>query len=147
MRKRALMAHAGQIIEGQGGFRLTLIETAAETGGERLVMEAGYSGEGPLPPMHHHPSQTERFEVLEGAMLTVIDDAERRYESGEAFEVPPGTPHQMAADGGPARMRWTVTPALRTAEFFEELHAAMLREDWEALGALVAEHAPEVQFG
>ena len=78
------MAHARQVIEGRDGFRLTLIET----GGERLVMEASYSGKGPLPPMHHHPSQTERFEVLESAMLTVIGDAERRYATGESFEVP-----------------------------------------------------------
>jgi quercetin dioxygenase-like cupin family protein len=141
------MAHAGQTIEGRDGFSLTLIETAAETGGERLVMEAGYSGEGPLPPVHHHPSQTERFEVLEGAMLTVIGETERRYVAGESFEVPPGTPHQMAADGGPARMRWTVTPALRTAEFFERLHDAMLGEDWDALGPLIEEHQAEVRFG
>ena len=109
-------------------------------------MEASYSGAGPLPPVHHHPSQTERFDVLEGAMATVVGDAERRYEAGETFEVPPGTPHQMAADGGPARMRWTVTPALRTAEFFERLHGAMVREDWDALGAILEDHQAEVRF-
>ena len=136
------MAHAGQVIEGRDGFRLTLLET----GEERLVMEASYSGEGPLPPLHHHPSQTERFEVLDGAMLTVIGDGERRYEAGESFEVPPGTPHQMAAVDGPARMRWTVTPALRTAEFFERLHDAMVREDGPALGALIEEFRAEVRF-
>ena len=137
------MAHAGQVIEGRDGFRLTLIEISEE----ELVMEASYSGEGPLPPLHHHPSQTERFEVLDGAMLTVIGDDERRYDAGESFEVPPGTPHQMAAVDGPARMRWTVTPALRTAEFFERLHDAMVREDGPALGALIEEFQAEVRFG
>ncbi len=122
------MAHAGQVI-GQGGFRLRLIKTAAETHGELLEMEASYAGDGPLPPEHLHPSQLERFEVLEGAMRTMIAGVERRYEAGEAFEVPAGTPHQMAGDG-PARVHWRVTPALRTAEFFEQLHGGTAGADF-----------------
>ena len=90
---------------------------------ERLEMEASYSGEAGMPPMHLHPGQTERFEVLEGRMETVIGGEERVYEPGAVFEVPPGTAHQMAADG-PTRMRWEVTPALRTAEFFERMYTA-----------------------
>jgi quercetin dioxygenase-like cupin family protein len=90
---------------------------------ERLEMEARYSGEGAMPPMHLHPRQTERFEVLEGRMETLIDGDERAYEHGDVFEVPAGTAHQMRADG-PARMRWEVTPALRTAEFFERMYTA-----------------------
>jgi mannose-6-phosphate isomerase-like protein (cupin superfamily) len=115
------MANAGQVLEGRGGFRLRLIRTAAETDGELLEMEASYGGRAGMPPEHLHPNQTERFEVLEGAMRTIVDGIERRYEAGESFEVPAGTPHQMAADG-PARMRWEVRPALRTAEFFERLY-------------------------
>jgi mannose-6-phosphate isomerase-like protein (cupin superfamily) len=114
------MAHAGQVIEGHDGFRLELVRTGAETGGELLEMEASYSGNAAMPPAHLHPRQTERFEVLEGAMRAVIGSEERRYERGERFEVPAGTPHQMAADG-PTRLRWEVRPALRTAEFFERL--------------------------
>ena len=132
------MPHAGQVIEGYGGFRLRLIQTAAETDGALLEMEASYSGEGGMPPAHLHPSQLERFEVLEGAMQTIVDGVERRYETGERFEVPAGTVHQMAADG-PTRMRWEVTPALRTAEFFERLFSGK-GED------LRAEFAAEVVF-
>jgi quercetin dioxygenase-like cupin family protein len=86
-----------------------------------LEMEATYNGEGGMPPMHLHPSQAERFEVVEGSMSTKIGNEERVYEVGEVFEVPAGTPHQMAAQG-PTRMRWEVRPALRTAEFFERLY-------------------------
>ena len=88
---------------------------------EVLEMEASYSGEAGMPPMHLHPSQAERFEVIEGAMRANIEDEERVYEAGEVFEVPAGTPHQMAAEG-PTRTRWQVRPALRTAEFFERLY-------------------------
>jgi quercetin dioxygenase-like cupin family protein len=106
-------------MSGPGGMVLRL----AAISPERLEMEARYSGEGGMPPMHLHPSQSERFEVLEGRMETVIGDDSRTYESGAVFEVPAGTPHQMRADG-PTRMRWEVTPALRTAEFFERMCTA-----------------------
>ena len=118
------MAHAGQEFEGPGGFRLRLIRTAAETNGELLEMEATYGGGGQLPPAHLHPSQVERFEVLEGAVRTVIDGEERRHETGDSFEVGAGVAHQMTGDG-PARVNWQDRPALRTAEFFERLYAAI----------------------
>jgi quercetin dioxygenase-like cupin family protein len=116
------MAHAAQEIEGHDGFRLLLVRTAAETDGALLEMEATYGGTGPMPPEHLHPRQAERFQVLEGAMRTIVGGVERRYGPGEAFEVPAGTPHQMAAEG-PTRVRWQVRPALGTAEFFERLHS------------------------
>src|SRR3954447_21519028 len=113
------MAEAGQELSGPDGMVLRLVSISPE----RLEMEARYSGEGAMPPMHLHPSQTESFEVLEGAMVTVIDGASRTYETGSTFEVPAATPHQMRAEG-PTRMRWVVTPALRTAEFFERMYTA-----------------------
>ena len=45
-------------------FRLRLVRTAAETGGEVLEMKATYRGADWLPPEHLHPQQAERFEVL-----------------------------------------------------------------------------------
>lgn len=121
------MAHAGQEIEGQDGFRLLLVRTGTETDGELLEMEASYPRVGDLPPEHLHPNQAEHFEVLEGAVRTIVDGVERRYEAGESFDVPPGTPHQMAGDGE-ARVRWEVRPAQRTAEFFERLHSGAAAE-------------------
>ncbi|HEY6771797.1 MAG TPA: cupin domain-containing protein [Solirubrobacterales bacterium] len=111
------MAEPGQEIEGFGGMRLRFVTVEPQD----LVMEATYSGEAGMPPEHLHPKQAERFEVLEGAMRAKIGNEERVYGAGEVFEVPAGTPHQMAAQG-PTRMRWEVRPALRTAEFFERLY-------------------------
>jgi mannose-6-phosphate isomerase-like protein (cupin superfamily) len=113
------LPEAGQEIEGFGGFRLRLVQVDPE----RLEMEASYTGEAPMPPEHLHPNQTERFEVLEGSMRTIIDGEECTYRVGEPFEVPAGTPHQMAAEE-PTRMKWEVRPALRTAEFFERLYGS-----------------------
>jgi quercetin dioxygenase-like cupin family protein len=115
------MAHAGQVFEPYEGFSLRLVQTAADTNGELLEMEATYPANSVLPPSHFHPQQAERFTVIEGRMRTVVDGIERVYEAGETFDVPAGAPHQMAAEL-PSRVRWEVRPALRTAEFFEGLY-------------------------
>jgi hypothetical protein len=111
------VAEAGQKIEGFGGMSLRFDRVEPDV----LEMEASYTGEAGMPPEHLHPKQAERFEVLEGSMRTRIGNEESVYEAGEVFEVPAGTPHQMAAQG-PTRTRWEVRPALRTAEFFERLY-------------------------
>jgi quercetin dioxygenase-like cupin family protein len=115
------MAQPGEEIRGGGGFRLRFTRTAADTNGELLEMEATYGGTGELPPEHLHPAQVEHFEVLEGAVRTIIRGDEHVYRQGDTFEVPAGTPHQLTSDE-PARMRWEVQPALRTEQFFEELY-------------------------
>jgi quercetin dioxygenase-like cupin family protein len=132
---------AGDEIEGFGGHRLRLIRVEPE----QLVMEATYSGEAPMPPAHLHPSQAERFEVLEGSIRTKIGDEERVYEPGEAFEVPAGTPHQMGAEQ-PSRMRWEVRPALRTAEFFERLYGDGPGSAREMGEAFLAEFSDEFRL-
>jgi quercetin dioxygenase-like cupin family protein len=121
------MARAGQVIHGHDGLELRL-ETVEP---DLLVMISTSSGTGGFPPMHLHPSQDERFTVEEGAVNAIVDGEERRYEQGESFDVPAGTPHTMASDGG-ARFRWEVRPALRTAEFFERLHGGAAAEDPKA---------------
>jgi quercetin dioxygenase-like cupin family protein len=113
----AELPEPGQEIEGFGGMRLRFVRVDTDV----LEMEASYPGDGPMPPSHLHPSQAERFEVLEGTMRAKIGNEKRVYEAGQAFEVPAGTAHQMAAEG-PTRTRWEVKPALRTAEFFERLY-------------------------
>jgi quercetin dioxygenase-like cupin family protein len=140
------MARAGQEIHGQDGFRLRLIKTAAETGGELLEMEATYGGTGSLPPEHFHPRQVERSEVIEGTILAIVGGTERRYGPGETFEVPAGTPHQMTAET-PSRMRWEIRPALRTAEFFERLYGAGdTTPAGDSIGKLLAEFSDEVRI-
>ena len=126
-------------------MRLRLVRTGAETDGELLEMEASYPGDGSMPPMHLHPSQAERFEILEGSMRTKIGNEERVYGAGEVFEVPAGTPHQMGADE-PTRMRWEVRPALRTGEFFERLYGEGPRSAREMGEAFWAEFEAEFRL-
>jgi mannose-6-phosphate isomerase-like protein (cupin superfamily) len=121
------MARAGQVIHGHDGLELEIATLEPEL----LVMESRSNGTGGLPPMHLHPSQAERFTVHEGTVRAIVDGSERTHTTGDTFEVPPDTPHTMAAQG-PTIMRWEVRPALRTAEFFERLHGGDAATDPKA---------------
>jgi quercetin dioxygenase-like cupin family protein len=118
------MAHAGQELHGPDGYVLRLVSIEPEL----LQMEATYGGTGQFPPRHYHPSQDEHFEVLEGTVRTIVEGEERSYDAGETFDIPAGTVHQLAADP-PARLKWEVRRALRTAEFFETVYSGELPPD------------------
>ena len=133
------MAREGRELSDAGGMRLRFVRVSDQTDGELLEMEARYPGDGGMPPEHLHPHQAERFTVLDGSMRVILDGGERTYGAGETFEVPPGTPHTMAAVG-PTVMRWEVRPALRTAEFFERLYGEGPSAD------LLAEFADEFRL-
>jgi hypothetical protein len=78
---------AGQEIEGFGGMRLRFVRIEPDV----LEMEASYTGEAGMPPMHLHPNQAERFEILEGSMRTNIGNEEGLYEAGQVFEASTAT--------------------------------------------------------
>jgi quercetin dioxygenase-like cupin family protein len=119
------MANAGDTFRLGGHETVTVIRSAADTGGEVLEVEAVWEGGGDPPPSHYHPAQDENFEVLEGALRTSIGGVERVYTAGETFVIPRGTHHDITAAGGaPARARWETKPALRTEEWFEALSRA-----------------------
>ena len=115
------MARAGEVLENPvSGQRLVFRETSMETGGELLRVEAVYTTPTrSRPPVHYHPHQEERFEVLSGTLRAVVDGEERSYGAGEAFTVPPGTPHEMWSEEEGVRLDWQTRPALRTEGFFE----------------------------
>jgi quercetin dioxygenase-like cupin family protein len=108
---------------------------------ELLVMDAAYPATAQMPPAHYHPSQTETFTVLEGKVRAIVDGKETTYETGATFDVPAGVVHQMAPADGPARTRWEVRPALRTADFFEVLLSG------KADANFLDEFADEIRFG
>jgi mannose-6-phosphate isomerase-like protein (cupin superfamily) len=114
------MPHPGQEIKRANGFAVRIVRLDDEL----LEVEARYRGDAPLAQAHYHPSQDEHFEVLEGRIHAVVDDAEHWYDAGQTFDIAAGTSHQMAAEG-PTRLRWEVRPALRTAEFFERFYDAL----------------------
>jgi quercetin dioxygenase-like cupin family protein len=89
---------------------------------EALEVEAFYRPGGSPPPAHFHPSQDERFEVLEGAMRVRVDGEERELAAGARIEIGRGQIHQMWNPGSEAaRVRWVTAPAGRTEQWFRTL--------------------------
>ncbi|MDO8187779.1 cupin domain-containing protein [Conexibacter sp. JD483] len=94
---------------------------------ERLLAEVRYSAGGREPPLHLHPQQDERFEVLSGALRVTLDGRLLTVAAGESVAIPRGAAHRMAPVGPEgATARWSTTPALRTEQWWSEL--AALRE-------------------
>jgi quercetin dioxygenase-like cupin family protein len=96
--------------------------TIRESSPEHLHVEANYGPKGSPPPKHLHPTQDERFEVLEGELRVRVDGEERLLAAGDRIEIPRGAVHQMWNPGGvPARVSWTTSPRGRTEEWFRAI--------------------------
>lgn len=90
---------------------------------EQLLLECTWQPGDP-PPTHWHPSQHERFEVLEGELTVVVSGDERGLREGDVLDVPPVTAHRMWNAGRPpCRATWAITPAQRTEELFRTMAA------------------------
>jgi quercetin dioxygenase-like cupin family protein len=115
--------HAGDLIENPvTGERLVFHETAAETGGERVVFETIVRPDGFVAAAHVHPFQTERFEMLAGTLGVRRGKERAELRAGESVTIRPGTPHKFWNAGeDEVRFVCTVTPALQ----FERLIATM----------------------
>lgn len=120
----AAMITTGTVLQKQGedAERLAFRQTAADTAGSLLEMEATYPPQAAFPPVHIHPEQDEHFTILAGSLTVHIDGSERTYNAGDSFDVPRGAAHTMANMGTTvANFLWETRPALQTAEF----HAAI----------------------
>jgi quercetin dioxygenase-like cupin family protein/uncharacterized protein YndB with AHSA1/START domain len=117
------MTEPGNVLDlAQLGVRVEILKTAAQTDGESLEIEVVGRARGLLGQSHVHARQVERLEVLEGALELRVDGREHRLGTGEAMEIPAGTPHrQRAGAEGPGRVRIQVHPAGRTEEFLRRL--------------------------
>jgi len=105
----------GDTVENRAtGEQVTFLTTAAETGGELLVVELLWPRPGHRAPEHVHPEMEERYEVVEGRAAFRIDGDERSAEAGEVVTVPPGTRHlAWNPTDAPVRLRVEFRPALR----------------------------------
>ncbi|WP_082077078.1 cupin domain-containing protein [Bradyrhizobium sp. LTSPM299] len=96
--------------------------TVREHNPGQLVVEAVYTRGGRSPPVHLHPEQDERFEIMAGRLRVDVDGQERELGPGAIFVIPRGTPHKMWNVGDePVRAIWTTIPAGRTHEWFTAL--------------------------
>jgi len=112
------MARQGQTIHNPvSGERITFLQTAADTNGERLEFELELSPDGRVPGAHVHPEQEERFHVLAGTMTFRLGLRRISASAGETVIVPAGRVHKFANGGSDvARARVEVLPALDMEE-------------------------------
>jgi quercetin dioxygenase-like cupin family protein len=119
----AIVVQAGDAFENPvSGQKLIFHTTAGDTGGELLEVESIYTEPSPSrPPLHYHPRQEERFDVLSGELHALIRGEERQLKVGEILVIPRGIPHSMWAQEAGTHVIWQTRPALKTEAFFETI--------------------------
>ena len=82
---------------------------------------------GLITQPHVHTRQTERYEILEGAMRLVTPTADIHLSEGDTYELPAGVPHSQIPASDHARIRVQVRPRANSEALFQrfaELSAA-----------------------
>jgi quercetin dioxygenase-like cupin family protein len=116
------MAYAGQTLENpESGERITFRQTAADTDGELVAIDLELPAGRRVPgPLHVHPLQEERFEVVDGTMRFQLGRERIVAGPGEVVVVPAGVRHDFANVGDTdALVRVEVRPALEMERLFE----------------------------
>jgi mannose-6-phosphate isomerase-like protein (cupin superfamily) len=110
------------------GERITFHQTSADTNGEAVVIECTVQPDGFVAAAHLHPSQTERFNVIDGRLGMKVGRKKLLLERGDVAEVEPGTPHKFWNMGeDEVRFVCEVRPALQFESLLETMFA--LAED------------------
>ena len=134
------------------GVTVELRRTAEDTDGELVEFDVVGRAQGFLAQPHVHTRQTERLEVIDGALEVGMDGRKHLIRAGESIEVPPGTAHtQRPGESGTGRVRIQARPAGTTEQFLRRLsHMAaegqFLRGGWPrplAAAALVRDFGDE----
>ena len=96
--------------------------TARESNGEAVVVETIVRPKGFVAAGHVHPYQTERFEILEGAVGFQVGEQELVARAGDTAVVPPETAHRFWNAGvQDARFLCEVRPALQFESLIETM--------------------------
>jgi quercetin dioxygenase-like cupin family protein len=106
------------------GERITFHQTSADTNGEAVVIECSVQPHGFVAAAHVHPSQTERFNVIEGTLGLKAGKKKRTIGRGEVAVVEPGTSHKFWNAGeDEVRFVCEVRPALQFESLLETMFA------------------------
>ena len=90
------MIRTGDVIHNSiTGETIRFVETAADTDGERVVIDVLVEPNGFVASAHLHPYQTEVFEVVEGELTFKVGGETIVAAAGESVTVEPGTAHQF----------------------------------------------------
>jgi mannose-6-phosphate isomerase-like protein (cupin superfamily) len=111
---------AGLVAHGRH-THVRFVDMARDAGGTRvLCLEQTLDAHAPAPPLHAHPTQTERFTVQSGHLMVSAGREERELGPSDSIEIPPGTAHTLwNARNEPVVHSVEISPARDMAAFFE----------------------------
>ena len=116
------MVHAREIRNPRTGQSMTFLTTARETNGELLRIECFHEPRGPKEPVHTHPLQESRFEILAGQLAFDLDGSLRVAAAGDVVTIAAGTRHCFWNDSDEvAHYLQEFRPALDSERFFRTL--------------------------
>jgi len=106
------------------GHRIRCQSNSVSTGGELLRFSFWMRGDASPPPLHVHPRQEERIEVVSGSVLSLSGGVRRVLGPGGTISTPPGEPHTVGPAGQDAvEMIVEFRPALGFERFVERMFA------------------------
>src|SRR5947208_11205804 len=106
------------------GQRVRWLSDSVSTGGDSLRFNFWMRGGASPPPLHVHPRQEERIEVVSGSVRSVSGGVERVLGPGDTISSPPGEPHTVGPAGEDAvEMIVEFRPALGFEGFIERMFA------------------------
>jgi quercetin dioxygenase-like cupin family protein len=119
------MIHPGDTIENPlTGERIVFRTTSRETNGEAVVIETFVQPGGFVAAAHVHPSQEERFTVLDGDVGFRIGRDKTIAGPGQKLTVPAGTAHKFWNAGEDvAHFVCEIRPALQFESLLETMFA------------------------
>jgi quercetin dioxygenase-like cupin family protein len=104
------------------GERITFRRTSADTNGEVVLIECTVKPDGFVAAAHVHPSQSERFNVIEGTLGLKVGKKKHVLHRGDVALVQPGTPHRFwNAGDDDVRFVCEVRPALQFESLLETM--------------------------
>lgn len=108
------------IFNPQIRHEIKFLQTARDTNGQLLEMEATYHAHSKEPAAHYHPFQEEDFEVFAGELTVRIDGQLIVLRQGETLHIPKGKVHSMWNNSeAKTTVNWKVRPAMDTEYFLE----------------------------
>ncbi len=82
-----------QVIRTRLGETFWLRKTSNETQGEYVEVDIELAPHPHHRPLHHHPRQSEYFQVLEGTLHMQVGGEVKTLHKGDEITILPGTPH------------------------------------------------------
>jgi quercetin dioxygenase-like cupin family protein len=108
------------ITNSKNGMSIRFLQTAADTGGKLLEMQASYHPHSTEPPPHYHPYQDEVYTILQGEFSSRINGEVKVLKKGDTLSIPHNTIHSAWNHTGDVTViNWRVEPALNTEHFLE----------------------------